>query len=323
MTATPRDILALSGGVGGAKLALGLADVLAPGELHVLVNTGDDFTHLGLQICPDIDTLLYTLAGRANQAQGWGLEGESWATMDALEQLGGETWFRLGDRDMATHLWRSQQLRAGAQLSAVTSALALRMGIASHVHPMTDDPVHTIVHTGRGDLPFQHYFVRDRCEPAVSGFSFDGIALAQPNVELMRRLHDGAFRAVLICPSNPFVSIDPILQLPGLAAALRAGSAPVVVVSPIVAGLALKGPAAKMMAELGMGASALEVARHYCEQYPGLMDCFVIDESDATLAAEIGELGVAVAVTSTVMKSRADKQDLARFCLQACGSRQQ
>ena len=309
-------ILALSGGVGGAKLALGLADSLAPGQLHVLVNTADDFMHLGLHICPDIDTVLYTLSGRANAAQGWGLEGETWNTMAALDQLGAETWFRLGDRDMATHLWRTQQLKNGQRLSACTAALAARMGVNSHIHPMSDDPVSTTVHSERGDLPFQHYFVRDQCEPVVTGFSFDGISAARPNREVMRLLQRKAFATVVICPSNPFVSVDPILQLSGLWLALRESPAPVVVVSPIVAGHAIKGPAAKMMAELGLEVSALEVARHYTRRYPGLMDRFVIDDSDATMAGAIRELGVEVAVTSTVMKSRADKRALARFALQ-------
>jgi LPPG:FO 2-phospho-L-lactate transferase len=317
MAEVQQAILALSGGVGGAKLALGLADVLQPGQLHVLVNTGDDFNHLGLHICPDIDTLVYTLAGCANETLGWGLEGESWRTMSALEQLGAETWFRLGDRDMATHLWRTQQLQTGASLSAVTAGLARQLGVENHIHPMTDDPVRTTVHTSCGDLPFQHYFVRDRCEPVVSGFRFDGIATARPNGEVMRLLQQRAFGSILICPSNPFVSVDPILGLPGLWPTLRDNPAPVVVVSPIVAGMALKGPAAKMMAELGVAASALAVAQYYSQRYPGLMDCFVIDESDATLAGEIQALGVEVASTSTVMKNRQDKQALARFCLRA------
>ncbi|MEE4143873.1 MAG: 2-phospho-L-lactate transferase [Halieaceae bacterium] len=311
-----QPVLALSGGVGGAKLALGLSDVLEPGQLHVLVNTGDDFRHLGLHISPDIDTLLYTLSGRANASQGWGLEGETWNTLAALEQLGADTWFRLGDRDMATHLWRTQQLKGGQRLSACTAALAARLGVASHIHPMTDDPVSTTVHSDRGDLPFQHYFVRDQCQPVVTGFSFDGISAAHPNREVMRLLQRKAFSAIVICPSNPFVSVDPILQLPGLWLALRESPAPVVVVSPIVAGQAIKGPAAKMMAELGMEVSALEVARHYSKRYPGLMDRFVIDHSDATMAGAIRELGVEVVVTGTVMTSRAEKQALARFALQ-------
>lgn len=315
MSSAQENILALSGGVGGAKLALGLADVLPPGALHVLVNTGDDFKHLGLHISPDIDTLLYTLSGRANEALGWGLEGETWNAMSALELLGADTWFKLGDRDLATHLWRTQQLSGGARPSAVTSALAKRLGVSSHVYPMTDNPVRTLVHTDKGDLPFQHYFVRDQCKPVVAGFSFEGISSAYPNQEVKRMLRQGQFGALIICPSNPFVSVDPILQLPGLWLALRESSASVVVVSPIVAGVALKGPAAKMMAELGMGASALAVAQHYSQRYPGLVDCFVIDESDATLADSIRELGMDVAVTATVMKTRSDKQSLARFVL--------
>lgn len=314
-----RNLLALSGGVGGAKLALGLADSLAPGQLHVLVNTGDDFNHLGLRICPDIDTLLYTLSGRANAAQGWGLEGETWQTMAALEDIGGETWFRLGDRDMATHLWRTRQLAAGGRLAAVTADLAARLGIATKVYPVSDDPISTIVHTTLGDLPFQHYFVREQCEPVVSGFSFEGISAAHPNREVMHGLQRDAYGGIVICPSNPFVSIDPILQVPGLWMAVRNSPAPVVLVSPIVAGQAIKGPAAKMMAELGADASALEVARHYCSRYPGLIDCFVIDESDAKLAGPIGELGLEVAVMSTIMKSREDKQALAGHCLQLAG----
>ena len=320
MTIAQQDVLALTGGVGGAKLALGLADMLAPGQLHALVNTGDDFTHLGLHISPDIDTLLYTLSGRANATLGWGLEGETWQTMAGLEALGAQTWFRLGDTDMATHLWRTQQLKAGTRLSACTTELASLLGVTSHVFPMSDDPVQTTVHTGAGDLPFQHYFVRDQCEPVVSGFSFDGISAARPNREVMRRLQQKAYGSVIICPSNPFVSIDPILQLPGLWMALRNSPAPVSVVSPIVGGKALKGPAAKMMNELGMDVSALGVARHYCARYPGLIDCFVIDQGDATMAQAIRDLGVEVALTSTVMKSRADKRELARFMLDLGGS---
>jgi len=322
MTAAQGDVLALSGGVGGAKLALGLADELAPGQLHVLVNTGDDFRHLGLHISPDLDTLVYTLSGLASTDQGWGLEGETWQTLSALERLGAETWFKLGDRDMATHLWRTQALARGERLDAFTARLAQRLGIASHVYPMTNDPVHTTVHTDQGDLPFQHYFVRDRCEPAVSGFSFDGISSARPNRKVMQCLQRGVFRTVVICPSNPFVSVDPILQLTGLWPALRESPAQVVVVSPIVGGAAIKGPAAKMMAELGMESSALAVARHYCQRYPGLVDHFVIDRADATLAGAISALGVQVAVTSTVMQSRDDKRALARFCLALAGSGQ-
>lgn len=315
MDVTRSPILALSGGVGGAKLALGLADVLSPGQLHVVVNTGDDFTHLGLHISPDIDTLLYTLSGNANTLQGWGLAGESWQTMEVLDTLGGDTWFRLGDRDLATHLRRTSMLARGDDLLQVTAELAHRFGIPSHIHPMCAEPVRTTVHCAGGALPFQHYFVREQCAPAVTGFSFEGIAQARPNHRVMTLLRQRALAAIVVCPSNPFVSIDPILQIPGFCSALRDSPAPRVLVSPIVGGRAIKGPAAKMMAELGVPVTALGVARHYCEHYPGLLDYFVIDESDAKLAQDIAALGLQVAVADTVMKSREDKQRLARFIL--------
>lgn len=308
-------VLALSGGVGGAKLALGLDHLLAPGQLQVLVNTGDDFEHLGLHISPDIDTLLYTLSGRANPSLGWGLEGESWNTMEALAELGGETWFRLGDRDMATHLQRTSRLSQDENLATITADLARQLGIGSTVHPMSCDAVRTIVHSDEGDLPFQHYFVRRQCEPRVTGFSFQGIEAARPNPLVMQQLADNQFSHVVICPSNPFVSIDPILGLPGLWQALRDCKAPVILVSPIVAGLALKGPAAKMMAELQVPVTAPGVARHYSDNYPGLVDYFLIDDSDATLAAEIDALGMAARVAPTIMKNLQDKIELARQCL--------
>lgn len=312
-------VLALTGGVGGAKLALGLQDILPPGRLHALVNTGDDFSHLGLHISPDIDTLLYTLSGRADPSRGWGLEGESWHVMDALADLGGETWFRLGDRDLATHLWRTHQLAAGSPLSEVTDLLARRMGIASRIHPMSEAPVRTVVHSNGDTLPFQRYFVEQGCEPAVSGFSFAGIGEARPNTEVLSLLRGEEVSAIVVCPSNPFVSIGPMLGIADLCSALRECPAQLVLVSPIVGGVAIKGPAAKMMAELGMPVSALGVAQHYCDVYPGLLDYFVIDESDATLAQEIGELGLQVAVTPTIMNSRKDKQRLARYVLNLTG----
>jgi LPPG:FO 2-phospho-L-lactate transferase len=314
-----RKILALSGGVGGAKLALGLSDLLPPDELDIVVNTGDDFTHLGLHISPDIDTLLYTLSGRSNEALGWGLDGESWRVMDALAALGGETWFRLGDCDLATHLWRSQVLADGMGLAEATAQLARRLGVDCTVHPMSEDPVRTIVHSSEGDLPFQHYFVRRRCEPAVSGFRFQGIEEARPAPNIMTALNSGHIDGVIICPSNPFVSVDPILQLPGIYEALQALDAPVVAVSPIVAGMAIKGPAAKMMAELDMPVTALAVAQHYAERYPGLLDHFVIDPSDGTLGPDIARTGAEVAIAPTIMKTREDKQQLAKVTLQLVG----
>ena len=311
-----KPILALTGGVGGAKLALGLANVLPDDALHLLVNTGDDFEHLGLHISPDIDTLLYTLSGRANAAQGWGIEGETFHALDALGGLGGDTWFLLGDRDLATHLWRSERLAAGQSLIEVTAGLAHAMGIGCAVHPMSADAVRTTVHCAGRDLPFQHYFVRERCEPAVTGFTFQGIETAAPNPDVMALLEGGAVGGIVVCPSNPYVSVDPVLRLPGLADALVAADAPVALVSPIVAGMALKGPAAKMMAELGVPATAQEVARHYAERYPGLVDHFVIDSSDAKLVPGIEDLGMAVAVAPTVMHSLEDKVRLARAVLE-------
>lgn len=307
--------LALSGGVGGAKLSLGLAESLPAGDLHVLVNTGDDFEHIGLHICPDIDTHLYTLSGRANTTQGWGIEGETWQAMEALEELGGETWFQLGDRDLATHLWRTRQLADGRGLTEVTAELAQRLGVKTRVFPMSDAPVRTTVHTAQGPLPFQHYFVRERCEPTVEGFSFEGSSAAHPNRVVAKGLETGLYQRIVICPSNPYVSIDPVLQIPGLWLGLRDNPAPVILVSPIVAGRAIKGPTAKMMTELGVPVTALGVAEHYCQRYPGLLDYFVIDESDATLVSEIEKLGVRVEVAPTVMKTLADKQRLAEFCL--------
>lgn len=315
MAARQGSVLALTGGVGGAKLALGLADSLDPGQLHVAVNTGDDFNHLGLLICPDIDTLLYTLSGLSNQQLGWGVADESWQVMEALQKIGGDTWFRLGDRDLATHLWRAGQLAGGASLSELTGMLARQWNVGSFIHPMSDFPVRTVVECDTGDLLFQHYFVREQCGPSVSGFRFEGIADATPNPELLALLQGDDLSAIVVCPSNPYVSIDPILQLPAMWQALAGSPAPLVLVSPIVGGQAIKGPAAKMMAELGVPVTAKGVAQHYCSRYPGLLDYFVIDHSDATLAAEIEDMGLHVAVTNTVMKSRADKQQLAQFTL--------
>lgn len=308
-------VLALSGGVGGAKLALGLSRILPPGDLHVLVNTGDDFEHFGLHISPDIDTLLYTLSGRANPEQGWGLAHETFHVLEALRRIGAPTWFRLGDSDLATHLWRTQQLAAGSPLSTVTADLAARLGATAQVHPMCDEPVRTMVHVAGGSLPFQQYFVREQCAPQVTGFSFEGIEAATPAEAVTGLLDAGALAQIVICPSNPFVSIDPMLGIPGLWTALRDSAAPVAVVSPIVAGAALKGPAAKMMAELGLPVTALGVARHYAAHYPGLVDYFVVDQSDVTLAPEIESLGMAMVEAATVMQTLDDKIGLARRVL--------
>lgn len=312
MQQAQKHILAISGGVGGAKLALGLAAVLESGQLTIVANTGDDFEHLGLHIAPDLDTVMYTLAGISNTELGWGLAGESWNFLEALGRLGGDDWFRLGDRDLATHVLRSQGLAEGKTLSQITRQLCEKLGVAQRLLPMSDDAVRTVVSSDAGELPFQHYFVRLRCEPLVTGFQFKGLEQALPQPEMMALLAGQDLGAVVICPSNPFVSVDPVLSLRGVREALVDSVAPVIAVSPIVAGLAIKGPAAKMMAELGMPVSALAVARHY----RGLVDCFVLDAADATLAPEIEELGMEVLVTNTVMRSLEDRQSLAGDILQ-------
>lgn len=295
--------LALTGGIGGAKLALGLAHVLGPTEVAFVVNTGDDFEHLGLHISPDLDTLTYTLAGRSNADTGWGRGDESWHFMAALEELGGETWFQLGDRDLALHVERTRMLAAGATLTEVTRHVCAALGIAHRILPMSDDPVRTIVHTPDGVLSFQHYFVRDRCRPAVTGFDFQGAGEAAPNPVILKVLED--CRGILICPSNPFVSVDPILAVSGMRAALETCSAPVVAVSPIVGDRAIKGPTAKMMRELDVPSTARQVALRYGD----LLDGFLLDEQDA---AEHGTLPVATAVAQSVMVSLEDRIELAR-----------
>lgn len=295
-------ILAITGGVGGAKLCLGLAHRLGPDEVAFAVNTGDDFEHLGLEISPDLDTLTYTLAGLANPETGWGRQDESWHFLETLETLGGETWFRLGDRDLALHTARTRLLAAGISRTEVANSLARALGVAHRLLPMSDQAVRTTVQTAQGPLAFQHYFVRDRCEPAVTGFVFQGAEEARPNPQLLEWL-EGA-DGVVICPSNPFVSIDPMLSIPGLRSALENGAAPVVAVSPIVGGAAIKGPTAKMMQELALPASALQVAGHY----GALLDGFVLDQRDGALADAVPVPSV---VAQTVMVTLQDRIDLA------------
>ena len=304
-------VIALSGGVGGAKLALGLSRLGLGDDLLVVANVGDDFEHMSLTICPDLDTVTYTLAGLSDQAKGWGRADEGWRFMAALEQMGGESWFNLGDADLALHVLRTGLLGKGENLTAATQAITRKLGIAARIVPMSDDPVRTMVQTAIGVLPFQHYFVRDRCEPVVTGFIFDGIAAAQPQSDFMTALADPDLRAMVITPSNPFVSIDPILGLPGVRDALHAASAPIIAVSPIVAGQAIKGPAAKMMTELGMPSTALAVAQHY----GGLLDGFVLDHGDKDQADGVAALGIRPLVTKTVMESLEDRENLARDVL--------
>ena len=300
--------LALCGGVGGAKLALGLAQILTNDALAIIGNTGDDFIHLGLHIAPDLDTIMYNLAGRADAVRGWGLAGESWRAFENLKALGGPDWFQLGDQDLATHLYRTQLLAEGQSLSAATQALCAALRVSHRMWPMSDDRVATMVDTDQGLMPFQHYFVRAQCQPAVRGFVFDGIAKARPNPAWMQWLADPDLTAVVICPSNPFVSIDPILKLPGIATALRATAKPVIAVSPLIGGLAVKGPTAKMFAELGLPASNLGIAQHY----HGLIDGLVIDPADRDDAKAIAKTGIKVFSTPSLMRNLADKIRLAR-----------
>ncbi|HZU87967.1 MAG TPA: 2-phospho-L-lactate transferase [Stellaceae bacterium] len=310
MTGAAGPVLALSGGVGGAKLALGLYRVLPPEALSVVANTGDDFVHLGLHVSPDLDTLLYTLSGLDNPETGWGRRGETWTFMQALASLGGETWFKLGDGDLATHVERTRRLAAGESLSEITDDFRRRLGIRARLLPMSDDPVRTWLLTDEGRLDFQDYFVRRQARPAVREILYDGAAAARPQPQIMAALADPALRLVVLCPSNPFLSIDPILALPDLRAALAACSAPVVAVSPIIGGRAVKGPTAKIMGELGLPIAAAAVARHYRD----ILDLYIADAADAD---RLGDLDLPVRFVPTLMATLADREALARAVLLA------
>jgi LPPG:FO 2-phospho-L-lactate transferase len=306
------NVLALAGGVGGAKLADGLAKLLGE-RLTVIVNTGDDFTHLGLHISPDLDTVMYTLAGIANPQTGWGIVGETWSFLGQVERLGGPKWFRLGDRDLATHVLRSERLAAGETHTAVTAALCRALGVTTTLLPMSDDPVRTIIRTDDAELPFQDYFVRLGCAVPVRSIRYEGAPTARLNPALGRFTE---LSAIIICPSNPYLSVDPILAVPGMRAWLRAQGCAIVAVSPIVGGAAIKGPAAKIMAELGAPASAVGIARHYA----GLVDGLAIDSIDAALAPQIAAEGIAVKVAPTVMSNADDRVALARTSLAFAGA---
>ena len=302
-------IVALAGGVGGAKMAHGLSLALAPEEFTVIVNTGDDFDHYGLRICPDLDTVLYTLGGVANDATGWGVVGDTSAVLDMLRRYGEDTWFWLGDRDLATSLLRTARLRAGQPLSAVTRALAQALGIGATLLPMSDTPVATIIQTPDGELAFQDYFVRRRHQDVVNGVRFAGIEDAQPLPEALAAIAQAD--AIFICPSNPLLSVEPILRVSGLRAAVAASTAPVVAVSPIIGGQALKGPADRILEAQGYAVSPVGIARWY----DSLLDGLVLDQADADLAPEIAALGVRPLVTQTIMRETADRERLARETL--------
>ncbi len=297
-------ITALAGGVGGAKLAHGLAQILPPQDLTVIVNTGDDFEHLGLSISPDLDTVCYTLAGLANFETGWGRAEESWNAIANVKRLGGPDWFNLGDQDLGTHLERTRRLRQGQPLSQITRDFCQAWGVGVTVLPMSDQPVRTIVETDQGDLAFQEYFVHRRCEPRVKGFRFDGLDQAEPAPGVVEAIQSAD--AVVICPSNPWVSVDPILKV--LQRSTVLGLPSTVAISPIIGGQTVKGPAAKMYAELGIQPSALAVAEHYRE----LLNGFVLDEVDADLALQIP---IPTLVTNTLMKSLTNRATLAQAVL--------
>jgi LPPG:FO 2-phospho-L-lactate transferase len=302
--------VALSGGIGGAKLSLGLAQLLG-GRLAVIANTGDDFEHLGLAISPDVDTTLYTLAGVANPETGWGRRDETWSFMEAIAELGGPTWFKLGDRDLATHVERTRRLRAGETPTAVTAHLAARLGVAVRVLPMADAAVRTVLETDAGTLAFQDYFVREQCRPAVRTLRYEPADEVRLTPQIEAALSAPALGGVILCPSNPWLSIDPILAVAGMREAIRASGAPVIAVSPIISGKAVKGPTAKIMSELGLAADVGAIARHYGD----LLDALVVDAADAAAA---GALPVRSSVANTLMQTLDDKIALARHCVALC-----
>lgn len=301
-------VAALAGGVGGAKLVDGLAQCLSPEELTIIVNTGDDFDHLRLRICPDLDTVCYTLAGIANRETGWGRRDESWNVLESVSELGGPSWFRLGDRDLGTHLERTRRLNEGESLSEITSDFCRAWGIEFTVLPMTDDDVSTWVYTEDGEITFQEYFVHRQCQPRVTGFRFENAEHAHPAPGVIESLQNADL--VIICPSNPWVSIDPILAIPGVRSCMD--SLPVVAVSPIIGGKAVKGPAAKMFAELGIEPSTLSVFHHYGKMLGG----FVLDIIDVDQVESIQTHGIQTLVTNTLMKTTGDRQRLAKEVLE-------
>ena len=307
----PNGLCVLSGGVGGAKLVLGLSQVLNNDDFMTIVNTGDDFVHLGLKICPDIDTIIYTLAELVDQERGCGLKDESWNFLEKTKLLGGESWFNLGDKDLATHVHRTQRLAKGEDLTSITKNLASSFGVEAKIVPMTNDLVSTVVETREGDLAFQHYFVRDRCLPIVKRFRFEGIKSSVINPSIKEYGEENNKSAVLLAPSNPFVSIDPIIGVPGMTEEFVTMKGPKIAISPIINSKAIKGPAAKMMQELGIPSTSIEVANHY----KGLIDAIVIDHADAALSEKIEDMGIKVFVTNTVMHSLKEKITLANECL--------
>jgi LPPG:FO 2-phospho-L-lactate transferase len=303
-------LTALAGGVGASKLLSGMMELVAPQDLTVVVNTGDDFRWMGLYICPDLDTITYTLAGLADPTTGWGVRDETLNCLERLAQLGCATWFKVGDRDLATHIYRTDRLQKGDSLTGVTRAICRQNGIGARILPMTDSYAPTLVHTDEGTLDLQDYFVRRKCSPKVRGFAYGGKEVPTPSAHVLEAISDAD--AIVLCPSNPYISIGPILALPGIVPALCDSRATVLAVTPIVAGEAAKGPAAAMMRQLGKEASALGVARLYQD----FLDVFVLDHRDLELRDQIASLGLRVAAVETVMDSRAAKIALAQIILE-------
>lgn len=311
----PRDVVVLAGGVGAARFLEGVVQVVDPSRVTVIVNTGDDTELYGLSICPDIDTVLYTLSGTVEPSQGWGVRGDTYHALEMFERLGRERWFLLGDRDLAVHVHRTELLRAGQTLSQVTADLARRFGLAVDLLPMSDQPVPTIIRTPDGWLPFQEYFVRRRSQDEVLEIRYDGVETAVPAPGLIDAIQNAA--VILISPSNPLVSVGTILALDGVREAIRTTSARIVGVSPIVGGATIKGPADRMMRGLGMEVSAVGVARAYAD----FLDVLVIDQQDDDLAAAVEREGVRAVVTDTIMRDLEVKRALAQVCLEQANLR--
>lgn len=309
-TSSGLNVTALAGGVGAARFLRGLARVIDPARLCVIVNTGDDEEFFGLHVSPDLDTITYTLAGAIDQTKGWGLPDETFCCLEALSRYYPDTWFGLGDRDFATHLFRTQQLRQGKSLSAVTATIARAWGVSATILPMSDDPVRTIVHTERGALPFQQYFVKGRGEGQVRNVELCGIATASAAPGVCEAIRSADF--VILPPSNPIVSIGPILALPGVRQALRQTAAPVVAVSPLVAGKPVKGPADRLLSGLGIEVSVTGVANLYQD----FLDTFVIDTQDESQLARLEQLGLTVITTDTIMDDMEKSVALARAIIQ-------
>ena len=303
--------LALSGGIGGAKLALGLEHLFNSTKLMIAGNTGDDFEHFGLNISPDLDTLLYTLSGKSDLERGWGLANETWSFMKAMKEIGGETWFQLGDRDLAIHVERTRRLKEGERLSLITSSFCRKFGVKSHIVPATDDSLKTLVKTPKGILSFQHYFVRDQCRPKILGLNYEGSENAQPCPALEEALESSLLETVVLCPSNPFLSIDPILAVKGVREKLKSSNARVLAVSPIVGGDAVKGPTANNLRDLGFSVSAYTIAKYYSD----FIDGFMLDKGDENEISRIESLGIQVGLADTVMTDLQSKIKLAEDVL--------